>query len=331
VPHAVNRNPLKIVYDFGSELSYECETGYVSEQKGTFVCGEDGIWIGHFVCERITCPEPQILQNGEINLKTKNIDDTYNKTENSSLSYFYNSEIENSCNIGYRLKGPSVRRCLQNSTWSLNNPYCEKISCNLSEIQLDDDVTMKNGYFNISGNYSGDWVIFRCSFGYRFILPLSSEELLWTCGLNGSWILSNTEPIILNNSFSLCKEQPYKCPEPKDPDNGYVLRENSPNNLTIGTVIKMKCRLGYILEGSDIATCQEDGTWSHDNTTCAPVQCHNPPTPNHTELTNSAEVYVYGNMLNFHCIEGYQAYGVMTSRCLANGKWSRIRGKCARK
>lgn len=36
-------------------------------------------------------------------------------------------------------------------------------------------------------------------------------------------------------------------------------------------------------------------------------------------------------MLNYRCNEGYQAFGVMTSRCLATGKWSRVRGKCARK
>jgi len=61
------------------------------------------------------------------------------------------------------------------------------------------------------------------------------------------------------------------------------------------------------------------------------VQCHNPPAPYHTELVNVAKEYVYGNMLSFRCKEGYQSYGVLTSRCLATGKWSRVRGKCARK
>jgi len=61
------------------------------------------------------------------------------------------------------------------------------------------------------------------------------------------------------------------------------------------------------------------------------VQCHNPPAPYHTELLNVAKEYVYGNMLNFRCKEGYQSYGVLTSRCLATGKWSRVRGKCTRK
>ena len=61
------------------------------------------------------------------------------------------------------------------------------------------------------------------------------------------------------------------------------------------------------------------------------MQCPNPVVLPHTELMNAATVYVFGNMLTFHCEEGYEAYGVMTSRCLANGKWSRVRGKCARK
>jgi len=55
----------------------------------------------------------------------------------------------------------------------------------------------------------------------------------------------------------------------QDPDNGYVLRDDLPENLTVGSIVKFKCRLGYILHGSDISTCQEGGQWSHNNRTCA--------------------------------------------------------------
>jgi hypothetical protein len=60
------------------------------------------------------------------------------------------------------------------------------------------------------------------------------------------------------------------------------------------------------------------------------VQCQNHPAPYHTELVNVAKEYVYGNMLNYRCKEGYQAFGVLVSRCLATGRWSRVRGKCTR-
>jgi hypothetical protein len=61
------------------------------------------------------------------------------------------------------------------------------------------------------------------------------------------------------------------------------------------------------------------------------VHCQTPPSPHHAELDNTAKEYLYGNMLNYRCKEGYKAFGVMTSRCLATGKWSRVRGKCTRK
>jgi hypothetical protein len=56
---------------------------------------------------------------------------------------------------------------------------------------------------------------------------------------------------------------------PQEPDNGYILRDESSKILTVGSTVKFKCRLGYILHGSDISMCQEDGQWSHDDTECA--------------------------------------------------------------
>jgi hypothetical protein len=55
----------------------------------------------------------------------------------------------------------------------------------------------------------------------------------------------------------------------QEPDNGYILRDESSKNLTVGSIVKFKCRLGYILHGSNISTCREDGQWSYENTTCA--------------------------------------------------------------
>jgi hypothetical protein len=55
----------------------------------------------------------------------------------------------------------------------------------------------------------------------------------------------------------------------QEPDNGYILRDESSKNLTVGSTVKFKCRLGYILHGSNISTCQGGGQWSYDNTTCA--------------------------------------------------------------
>jgi hypothetical protein len=41
--------------------------------------------------------------------------------------------------------------------------------------------------------------------------------------------------------------------------------------------------------------------------------------------------YYFGNTIKFDCIEGYKVFGDGTTRCLANGRWSRMRAKCSKK
>jgi hypothetical protein len=71
------------------------------------------------------------------------------------------------------------------------------------------------------------------------------------------------------NSFETWSHHKFSVFFPQEPDNGYILRDESSKILTVGSTVKFKCRLGYILHGSDTSICQENGLWSHDNTTCA--------------------------------------------------------------
>ncbi|KAJ9580613.1 hypothetical protein L9F63_024228, partial [Diploptera punctata] len=295
VSNAILKSSKEVIYSFGKQIIYECKTGYMAQQDGTFVCGKDGKWRGQLNCTLIICPSPQPLRHGEIT----DVSDLSERNETEGLRYVYRSRIEMGCKVGYKLLGPSARQCLLNGTWSLSEPHCERISCSLSQLPINDNTIMKNGYFNISGNFSGDWISFKCNTGYKLEHPSLFGGVKWTCTLNGTWELSGSLSSTLKNSQPLCKQQPYKCPEPKEPDNGYILREDSAKNLSIGSMIKMKCRLGYILRGSNLSVCKEDGNWDNENTTCIPVQCPKPVILPHTELTNAAAVYVFGNMLTF--------------------------------
>lgn len=44
---------------------------------------------------------------------------------------------------------------------------------------------------------------------------------------------------------------------------------------------------------------------------------------------NKKKHYNYGNMLKLECVEGYGMLGDSVIQCLANGRWSRNKGKCS--
>lgn len=58
-----------------------------------------------------------------------------------------------------------------------------------------------------------------------------------------------------------------KCPLLPVPDNGYFVQSSSCLN-TVNTACGARCNSGYQLAGSSIRLCQEDGTWSGDETEC---------------------------------------------------------------
>nr|XP_039256452.1 uncharacterized protein LOC120333154 [Styela clava] len=57
------------------------------------------------------------------------------------------------------------------------------------------------------------------------------------------------------------------CPEPKAPDNGTV---DTATALEVNQTIKYSCNAGYVLQGSNIGKCGENGTWG-EVPTC--VEC----------------------------------------------------------
>jgi hypothetical protein len=54
------------------------------------------------------------------------------------------------------------------------------------------------------------------------------------------------------------------CPDVTIP-NGNI---STTNGLRVGSIISYKCQEGYTIEGSDAATCTNDGVWSDKTPTC---------------------------------------------------------------
>lgn len=83
--------------------------------------------------------------------------------------------------------------------------------------------------------------------------------------------------------------------------------------------------------GSEVSTCLFDGSWSAIPF-CKPVKCSKPPAFANAILKDDlkADNFTFGNMANYQCKPGYVLFGQASTRCLANGKWSRISGKCSK-
>jgi len=59
------------------------------------------------------------------------------------------------------------------------------------------------------------------------------------------------------------------CPELTDPANGRVMW----TGLTPGSTATYSCDEGFVLNGTQIRTCQSDGTWSDAAPTCDRMYC----------------------------------------------------------
>jgi hypothetical protein len=231
-----------VVYDFGKQLAYECEPGYVLHHDGVnsefhITCEQNGAWKGEVAyCVMIQCPAPLPLEHGSVTLRNNDRVTTSDKQNASNVTrdgsvYLYGSEIELSCEVGYRLLGPSILECMESGKWSFAESQCERVVCALSTLVLYSDpptAITDNGAFSISGNFYDDLADFTCKPGYRFTLPMFSSsslslmKLTWTCQLNGSWMLFNNidtgsefMDAILKRGQALCQPFQHKCPEPK--------------------------------------------------------------------------------------------------------------------
>lgn len=100
--------------------------------------------------------------------------------------------------------------------------------------------------------------------------------------------------------------------------------------LKLGQRALYNCPLGYMLQGSENATCLASGNWSSPTPTCIPIQCPplflDDPHLSLVELNTSA----WGRAV-FRCAWGYRLSGASSIECEPSGRWSgavpRCRGK----
>ncbi|KAK2514926.1 Svep1 [Columba guinea] len=263
---------------FGSEVFYNCDTGFELQGPSRRICHVDKKWSPSAPsCTRITC----------------GLHPSIEKAEAISTGNTYTSNVTFVCNSGYHLIGPQNITCLANGSWSRPLPLCEETRCKVP-------VSLLNGKAIYENNTVGSTISYFCERGYSLEGQSAAE-----CTRDGRW----------SNPLPLCKPNP--CPVPfVIPENallsevdfyvgqnisircreGYQLKGQSvitcnadetwtpatakcekiscgppahTENALIrgsfyqyGDMVTYSCYSGYMLEGPLRSICLENGTWT---------------------------------------------------------------------
>ncbi|XP_064386691.1 protein lev-9-like [Halichondria panicea] len=148
------------------------------------------------------------------------------------------------CDIGFSLTGLSTITCQVNQTWEVE-PVCTVVSCGVPRI-------VKEGSSNFTGTTFGETATYSCNNGYHIS---GSAEII--CQADANW---DAEPECLLADFS--------CGSPPVILNGSPGR---PTSVLTGGITTYTCDHGFILIGSNTATCLSTGVWT------APSTCQTTP------------------------------------------------------
>ncbi|XP_019402047.1 PREDICTED: complement receptor type 2-like [Crocodylus porosus] len=351
--------PLSQNYSYKSNISFECDPGYVIRGSEIIWCQADTKWSPRPpVCNLGSCSYPPAL-------------DSANQVPRKDFPV--GSVVTYSCRPGYTLIPGVIPRitCLNNFTWSKVPEFCERLYCPNPAIENGAliSVSRKEHVF-------GNRVEFHCHFGY--VLRGSSSV---HCGGDGMWHpplpfcdkVCGPPPSITKGKHSgtgqghypYGSKVTYSCAEGLSligessiyctSGNGVNLTWSGPaprckfvrcpmpvvhNGRTIsditaflyGATVQFSCNKGYRIDGNGESWCQEDSTWSSPEPTCQPVQCPKPKVENGRMVNPTSEKpwYKVNETVSFKCSPGYQFSGhwylpvteTWKITCSADGNWT---------
>ncbi|KAK7501166.1 hypothetical protein BaRGS_00007651, partial [Batillaria attramentaria] len=118
----------------------------------------------------------------------------------------------------------------------------------------------------------------------------------------------------------------FRCPDLKEPKHGYFV--NNQCNNVFNAACGLRCRPGYELRGSSLRICQEDGSWSGQDTECVLKTCPALPAPKNGHMVCTTDDFRYPTVCRFTCQAGYQLLGSRKRSCLAIAFWTGIAARC---
>lgn len=338
---------------FEAVVRYQCETGFDLIGNSSITCLADQMWSSVPSCQRVKCPTPLSIQNGDYMV---------------NFAFFaYESTVRYACHHGYEIQGQKDITCQANGQWNGEAPSCNRISCLGPPFVPHADVIGDSYLFR-------DTLQIKCHEGYRLsgagIIECLSDRTwskvtatckIITCGeppfvrfssplvgkldFNstvryvcnvGYEIVGNTETTCLANASWTAintKCVRIRCSTPVILQNGLLSAEGHEYRRTTELLkhrefyfedrIVHLCNRGYELFGSSTQTCMSDGHWSGSLARCDPVECTRPPTlRNAYYLELLRNTYTFGQALNVHCEKGYLQKGSSVIACQYDQTWN---------
>ncbi|XP_015755037.1 PREDICTED: sushi, von Willebrand factor type A, EGF and pentraxin domain-containing protein 1-like isoform X6 [Acropora digitifera] len=326
---------------FPNKVSFNCDEGYILHGSVERRCEANGSWSGiQTTCEARDCGPLPIPRNG---------------SSVGNNTTFPNSIVFD-CDDGFILLGSNIRNCQANGTWSGNQAFCEAKDCGSLSVPLNGSITGNETTFpnevsfscdegfvlsgstvrrcEAEGSWSGNQT--RCeavncgplpaprngsSSGNSTVFP---NSVLFDCDpgfqLKGSFSRMCQANGIWSGLPAICVAR--DCGPLAIPRNGSSIG----NRTTFPNEIAFVCDDGFILVGSAVRVCRENGTWSGNQTFCKAVDCG--PLLDPTNGSSSGESTLFPNSVLFNCDSGFLLRGSSLRMCQPNGTWSGLQANC---
>ncbi|XP_045480540.1 complement factor H-like isoform X2 [Harmonia axyridis] len=258
--------------------------------------------------------------SGNIPIALNITEECFDVIEKANLKFFGRRAIVE-CQEGYDLEGPSNIECVDGQ-WN-HKPRC--VPRCLEPPPLGNGTRTISQPIDFQGLHpKGTLATYVCSEGF-YLYPASSK--LRVCE-EGIWTGSDAKCFKYHNSFTGCMR-------PQEIMNGYYVFEKHGqlDPFDVGQRIHYSCREGYILDGSSVQQCLENGDWSPKiqptcwKPTIGPSSgCPSPPSVDYASV---AIISGFKNTIGFppktqvsyECVSDYILEGTGVLTCLEGGCW----------